>query len=131
MLEHANDLGWYESTEVVVLTVMAVIGLVLMVIWEWFEKHPVVDLHLLRSRNFTLGTSMQTIGFTMFFGNMVVIPLWLQTVMGYDAFHSGIAVAPVAMFALFFSPVIGMNMHKVDLRYLIATGFALFAFGAW
>lgn len=131
MLEHANDLGWYESTEVVTLTVMAVIGLVLMVIWEWFEKHPVVDLHLLRNRNFTLGTSMQTIGFTMFFGNMVVIPLWLQTVMGYDAFHSGIAVAPVAMFALFFSPVIGMNMHKVDLRYLIATGFALFAFGAW
>ena len=131
MLEHANDLGWYESTEVVVLTVMAVIGLVLMVIWEWFEKHPVVELHLLRSRNFTLGTSMQTIGFTMFFGNMVVIPLWLQTVMGYDAFHSGIAVAPVAMFALFFSPVIGMNMHKVDLRYLVIAGFGLFAFGSW
>ncbi len=131
MLEHANDLGWYESTEIITLTIVAVVGLVLLSIWEWYDKHPVIDLHLLRSRNFTLGTAMQTVGFTIFFGNMVVVPLWLQTVMGYDAFHSGLAVSPVAMFAVLFSPVIGMNMHKFDLRYLAAIGFGLFAFGSW
>jgi DHA2 family multidrug resistance protein len=78
-----------------------------------------------------VGTLLQTVGFTIFFGNVVVIPLWLQTVMGYDALHSGLATSPVALFAIFFSPVIGMNMHRVDLRWLIFTGFGLFAFGAW
>lgn len=131
MLEHANNLGWFESSEVVTLTVMAVIGLTFLVVWEWYEKHPVVDLHLVRNRNFTVGTVLQTIGFTIFFGNVVVVPLWLQTVMGYDAFHSGLATSPVALFAIFFSPVIGMNMHRIDLRWLIFTGFGLFAFGAW
>jgi DHA2 family multidrug resistance protein len=131
MLEHANNLGWYESNEVVTLTIIAVVGLILLAIWEWYDKHPVIDLHLLSNRNFTMGTAMQTIGFTIFFGNVVVIPLWLQTVMGYDAFHSGLAVAPVALFALVFSPVVGMNMHKIDLRYLIAFGFGLFVFGSW
>ena len=131
MLEHANDLGWYESHEVIALTVIAVVGLVLLFIWDWYDKHPVIDLHLLKNRNFTVGTSMQTIGFTIFFGNVVIVPLWLQTVMGYDAFHSGLAVSPVALFALVFSPVVGMNMHKFDLRYLIAFGFGLFVFGSW
>ena len=131
MLEHANDLGWFESHEVITLTIFAVVGLVLLTIWEWYERNAVVDLHLLRSRNFTIGVGLQTIGFTIFFGNMVVVPLWLQTVMGYDSFHSGLAVAPVAVFSVLFSPVIGMNMHKVDLRYLVITGFALFAFGSW
>lgn len=131
MLEHANDLGWYESHEVIILTIIAIVGLVLLFIWDWYDKHPVIDLHLLSNRNFTIGTAMQTIGFTIFFGNVVVVPLWLQTVMGYDAFHSGLAVSPVALFALVFSPVVGMNMHKFDLRYLIATGFGLFVFGSW
>ena len=131
MLEHANDLGWFESTEVVTLTVTAVVGLFLLAIWEWYDKHPVVDLKLVKNRNFTVGTLLQTIGFTIFFGNVVVIPLWLQTVLGYDALHSGLATSPVAIFAIFFSPVIGMNMHRVDLRWLIFTGFGLFAFGAW
>ncbi|AXF84689.1 Multidrug export protein EmrB [Ephemeroptericola cinctiostellae] len=131
MLEHANDLGWFQSKEVVTLTVMAVVGLTFLAIWEWYDKHPVVDLRLIKNRNFTVGTILQTVGFTVFFGNMVVMPLWLQTVLGYDSFHSGLAVAPVAMFSIFFSPVIGMNMHKVDLRWLVLTGFGLFAFGAW
>ena len=131
MLEHANDLGWFESPEVVFLTIVAVVGLVLLSIWEWYDKNAVVDLHLLRGRNFTIGVALQSVGFTIFFGNMVVVPLWLQTVMGYDSFHSGLAVAPVAVFSVLFSPVIGMNMHKIDLRYLVITGFALFAFGSW
>nr|WP_246012026.1 DHA2 family efflux MFS transporter permease subunit [Hydromonas duriensis] len=131
MLEHANDLGWFQSNEVVTLSIIAVIGLTFLVVWEWYDKHPVVDVRLIKNRNFAIGTALQTIGFTVFFGNMVVMPLWLQTVMGYDSFHSGLAVSPVAMFSIFFSPVIGMNMHKVDLRYLVLTGFGLFAFGAW
>lgn len=131
MLEHANDLGWFESGEVIALTVVAVLGLTFLVIWEWYDKHPVVDLRLIKNRNFTVGTILQTIGFTIFFGNVVIMPLWLQSAMGYDSFHSGLATSPVAVLAIFLSPIIGMNMHKVDLRYLILVGFGLFAFGAW
>lgn len=131
MLEHGNDWGWFESTEVVWLAIAAVVGLVFLAIWEWYDAHPVVDLKLIKVRNFTIGTILQTCGFTIFFGNVVVIPLWLQTVMSYDAFHSGLATSPVALFAIFFSPIVGMNMHRVDLRWLIFLGFGLFAFGAW
>lgn len=131
MLEHANDLGWFESTEVVTLAIMAVVGLTFLAVWEWYDKHPVIDLHLVRNRNFTVGTILQTVGFTIFFGNVVVIPLWLQTVLGYDAFHSGLATSPVAVFAVILSPIVGMNMHRVDLRWLIFAGFGMFAFGAW
>ena len=62
MLEHANNLGWFESTEVITLTVMAVVGLTFLVIWEWYDKHPVVDLQLVRNRNFSVGTLLQTVG---------------------------------------------------------------------
>lgn len=131
MLEHANDLGWFESPEVLTLTIMAVTGLLLLAVWEWYDKNPVVDLHLLTRRNFAVGTLLQTFGFMVFFGAMVVMPLWLQSVLGFDAFHSGLATSPVALFAIFFSPVVGMNMHRFDVRWLVFLGFGLFAFGSW
>lgn len=131
MLEHANDLGWFESSKIVTLAITAFMGLLLLSIWEWYDKNPVVDLHLLTRRNFTIGTLLQTFGFIIFFGSVVVMPLWLQSVLGFDALHSGIATAPVALFALFFSPVVGMNMHRIDIRWLVFLGFALFSFGSW
>jgi DHA2 family multidrug resistance protein len=92
------------------------------------EKEPVVDLSLFKDRNFALGVLIISFGFMAFFGSVVIFPLWLQTVMGYTAGLAGLATAPVGLLALFLSPLIGKNMHRLNLRMVASFAFVVFAF---
>lgn len=127
MLDKGNDLDWFESSTIVILTAIAVIALTFFVIWELFHPHPVVDLTLFSKRNFTVGTVTISLGYAIFLGGGVVFPLWLQTQMGYTAFWAGAASALVGIFAFLLSPVVGANLHRVDLRLIVTTGFSIFA----
>jgi len=82
---------------IIALAVVSGVAFVSWLIWELTEKHPVVDLSLFRSRNFTIGVIGLSLGMTAFFGINVIFPLWLQTVIGYTASWAGYATAPVGM----------------------------------
>jgi DHA2 family multidrug resistance protein len=127
LLDKGNELDWFESREVIVLTIISVAALTFLVAWEWFEKHPVIDLHLFRNRNFLIGVVTLSIGYFVFFGNVVILPLWLQTQMGYTATWAGMATAPVGILSIFITPLVGKNMHKLDLRIWASFSFAVFA----
>lgn len=127
MLDKANELDWFESSTIIILSVTAVIALTFFVIWELFNEHPIVDLTLFVKRNFTVGTVTISIGYAVFLGGGVVFPLWLQTQMGYTAFWAGAASSLVGVFAFLLSPVVGANLHRVDLRIIVTTGFSIFA----
>ncbi len=99
------------------------ISIAFLLVWEMTEKEPVVDLSLFRDRNFALGVLIISFGFMAFFGSVVIFPLWLQTVMGYTAGLAGLATAPVGILALVFSPMIGKNMHRLDLRVVASFAF--------
>lgn len=131
MLDKGQELDWFHSGEVIALGVIALVGLIAFVIWELTEEHPVVDLTLFKQRNFWAGALALSVGYGLFFGNVVLLPLWLQQYMGYTATQAGMVLAPVGAFALLLSPVVGKNIAKVDPRRFAAFAFMVFALVLW
>ncbi|MGI9134720.1 MAG: DHA2 family efflux MFS transporter permease subunit [Rhodoferax sp.] len=127
MLDRGKELDWFHSNEVLTLALVALVGFAFFVAWELTDEHPVVDLRLLKVRNFWTGTAAMGVGYSLFMGNVVLLPLWLQQFMGYTAIDAGMMLAPVGLFAIILSPMVGKNIHKFDPRAL--TTFAFFMFG--
>ena len=128
MLDKGKDLDWFASTPIVVLAIVAVIGFAAWLIWEVTDEHPVVDLTLFKSRNFTMGVTAFSLGYAVLFGNLVLLPLWLQTQFGYTATWAGLAAAPAGVVSVLLSPLVGRMIGKVDVRWLASgslLGFAL------
>jgi DHA2 family multidrug resistance protein len=105
--------------------------LVAFLIWELTEAHPVVDLTLFKRRNFWAGVLALSVGYGLFFGNVVLLPLWLQQYMGYTATQAGMIMAPVGVMALLLSPVVGKTIGRVDPRGFAAFAFVVFGLVLW
>jgi MFS transporter, DHA2 family, multidrug resistance protein len=127
MLDKGKDLDWFNSGQIVTLAIVAVVGFVLFIIWELTDEHPIVDLSLFRGRNFWVSTLAMLLAYGMFFGNVVLLPLWLQQYMGYTATLAGLVLAPVGLFAIFLTPVVGRVMHRIDPRIFVTISFGVFA----
>ncbi|ABE45148.1 DHA2 family efflux MFS transporter permease subunit [Polaromonas sp. JS666] len=131
MLDKGKELDWFHSGEVVALGIVSLVGLIAFVIWELTEEHPVVDLTLFKRRNFWAGAVALSVGYGLFFGNVVLLPLWLQQYMGYTATQAGMVMAPVGAMALLLSPLVGKNIAKVDPRRFAVFAFLVFALVLW
>ena len=127
MLDKGKELDWFHSGEVVALGVLAAVALAFFLAWELTDEHPVVDLRLFKNRNFWSGTLATAVGYGVFFGNLVLLPMWLQQYMGYTATQSGELLAPVGLFAILLSPIVGKNTHRLDPRKLATFAFCVFA----
>jgi DHA2 family multidrug resistance protein len=127
MLDKGKELDWFNSGEIVLLGATAVVAFIYFVIWELGEEHPVVDLSLFKGRNFTGGVIAISVAYGLFFGSLVILPLWLQTQLSYTATEAGKVMAPVGVLAILMSPLIGKMMPKVDARWVATTGFLIFA----
>jgi DHA2 family multidrug resistance protein len=127
MLDQGRELDWFNSPQIVILALIAAISLVALVIWELTAEHPIIDLHLFANRNFTIGTLVGGIAFMAYFGIVVILPLWLQTQMGYTATWAGLVMAPTGVLAILLMPIIGKNLHRMDVRKVASISFLLFA----
>ena len=127
MLDNGNDHDWFSSPMIATLGLIALVCLTFLIAWELNAKHPVVDLSLFRRRNFTVGVSAQSLGMFAFFGINVVFPLWLQTTLGYTATWAGLATAPVGILAFLLAPLLGRNLHRLELRAVVTFAFIVFA----
>ncbi len=127
MLDKGKELDWFESRTIIVLAAIAAIGFCFFLIWELTEDHPVVDLSLFARRNFWAATLTISLGYGAFFGNLVLLPLWLQQHMGYTPTLAGLAMAPVGLLALIISPWVGKNIQRFDARWFATFGFVVFA----
>ncbi len=127
MLDRGKELDWFHSSEVITLGLVALVGCAFFVAWELTDDHPVVDLRLLKGRNFWTGTLAMAVAYSLFMGNIVLLPLWLQQFMGYTSIDAGMMLAPVGLFAIILSPVVGKNIQKFDPRALTTFAFVMFA----
>ena len=127
MLDKGKELDWFQSPLVVGLGIVALVGCALFLAWELTEEHPVVELRLFKRRNFWSGTLAIAVGYGLVFGNIVLLPLWLQQFMGYPAIDAGMLLAPVGLFAIILSPIVGKNVNRVDPRWLASFAFVVFA----
>ncbi|HTK02903.1 MAG TPA: DHA2 family efflux MFS transporter permease subunit [Bordetella sp.] len=127
MLDKGKELDWFASSTIVTLAVVVAIALVFFIIWELTGDHPVVDLRLFKGRNFTIGASTLAIAYGVFFGNVVLLPLWLQSNMNYTATDAGIVTAPVGILAIVLTPLVGRMLAKRDPRLIVTFAFCIFA----
>jgi MFS transporter, DHA2 family, multidrug resistance protein len=127
MLDKGKDLDWFNSPVILVLLIITGIAFIAWLIWELTDKHPVVDLSLFKSRSFALGTAAFCLGYAVFFGNLVLMPLWLQSFLGYTATWAGLVSAPSGVTAVLVSLMIGPLMRRFDPRALAAISFGFYA----
>ncbi len=127
LLDKGKDLDWFNSSQIITLAVVSVAGFALFLVWELTEEHPVVDLTLFKGRNFTVSTVAMLLAYGLFFGNVVLLPLWLQQYMGYTATLAGLVLAPVGVLAIFATPFVGRFSNKVDPRVFVTFSFVVFA----
>ena len=127
MLDQGRELDWFNSTEIVVLTIIAAVGLIALIIWELTDDNPVVDVSLFKSRNFTVGCVSTSLAFLVYSGTVVLIPLLLQQVYNYTATWAGLAAAPVGLLPIILAPIIGKFGNKIDMRILITVSFMVYA----
>lgn len=128
-LDLGKELDWFDSPVIVGLALTAVLGFATFLIWELLDNpHPIVDLALFRRRNFSLATIAVTIAQSIFFGGMVLLPLWMQTVLGYSAWLTGLLMAPMGLLAVPMSTILARNIHRVDPRLLTSGALILFAY---
>ncbi len=131
MLDKGKELDWFHSPEIVAMAIVAGVGFAFFLIWELTDKHPVVDLSLFKRRNFWSGALATAVAYGLFFGNVVILPLWLQQYMGYTATQAGMIMAPVGLFAIIFSPIVGLTVAKIDPRRYATFSFLVFALVLW
>jgi DHA2 family multidrug resistance protein len=127
MLDTGKDADWFNSPAIIVEAIIAAIGFAAWLIWELNEENPIVDLSLLKSRNFVIATTVSCLGFAMFFGANLLGPLWLQTRMGYIATWAGLVAAPSGVVAVFLTPFAARLMNRVDARWTASASLLAFA----
>ncbi len=127
MLDKGKDEDWFSSPFIVTLTIVSIIAFAAWLIWELTEKHPIVDLSLFKHRNFTFALIPMCLGYAVFFGNIVLLPLWMQTQLGYTATWAGLLAAPGGLIAVVISPLAARFLARYDARWLTSMAFVAFA----
>ncbi|MBN9545785.1 MAG: DHA2 family efflux MFS transporter permease subunit [Alphaproteobacteria bacterium] len=126
MLDSGKDADWFSSTTIVVEAIITVVFFVAFLIWELTETHPIVDLSLFKNRNFALGTVAFCLGYAVFFANNLLMPLWLQTQIGYTATWAGLVAAPTGVIAVLLTPFMARMISRVDARLIASVAFVAF-----
>jgi DHA2 family multidrug resistance protein len=126
ILDKGQEVDWFASTWLCWATVALVIGFVTFIYQSFWGKDPLVDLRVLRDRNFLVGSVLIFLFGIGIYSTTTVLPLFYQELLGYTAFTAGLAVAPRGLGAICGMPIIGYLSNKVDPRYLLTFGFGLF-----
>ena len=128
MLDLGQRKDWFESQFIVALCAISAVALVMAVIWELRCKDPVLDLHLLRDRNLGFATLLMFVFGCTLYGSTVLLPLFMQTLLGYNAMLSGLAISPGGLVTMCLLPFIGIMLSRMDARIMIASGIAIVSF---
>jgi len=122
MLDEGRNQDWFASPEIRTLGIVALIGFLAFLIWELTEKNPIVDLRIFRHRGFVGAAATYAIGFGGFFASIVILPLWLQSNMGYTATWAGYATGIMGILAVLSAPLVGKAVEKYDPRLVVFAG---------
>ncbi len=124
-LDQGQKEDWLASNWIVALLVIAAVGLVGLVIRELTVSNPIVDFRIFKERTYTAGVLLMTLMGFVLYGSLVVMPVMLQTLLGYSAVEAGNAMAPRGVGTLLVMPLVGIMIGRVDARKILAAGFIL------
>ena len=122
VLDKGQEDDWFESTTITVLAIIAAATLIALIVHELTTDEPVVDLRLFKERSYAVGVFLMTVlGFVMY-GSIVLLPIMLQTLLGYPSMQAGIAMAPRGIGSFFMMPMTGLMTGRFDARKLLTIG---------
>jgi DHA2 family multidrug resistance protein len=128
VLDKGQRDDWFESHFITVLAAIAAVSLLFVIWWEWRHKDPIIDLHLFKERTFAVSNLLMfMLGFALL-GSTLLLPLFLQTLMGYTAQLSGMALSPGGFAIMVLMPLVGFLLSKYDARYLLVFGLSMLSF---
>jgi DHA2 family multidrug resistance protein len=131
LLDKGQEEDWFASNLITFAAIFSLIAIVAFVIWELRSKEPIVNLSVLANRNFAVGTLLMVAMGIVLYSTIALLPLFLQTLMGYPAVTSGMAVSPRGIGAIVSMLIVGRLIGKVDGRYLVTFGFAVLAISTY
>ena len=125
MLDKGQREDWFASSFIIAVTVIAFVCLTLLVYWELTHEHPIINLRLFKDASFSAGNFLMfTFGFCLY-SAIVLIALLLQTLMGYDATHAGMVLAPGGVATLLMMPVVGIALKKYGPKRITFAGLSI------
>jgi DHA2 family multidrug resistance protein len=131
VLDKGQEDDWFASGLILVLAIVAAVALVWLVVHEWRTDDPVVELHVFRERSYAVGVLLMTVVGFVLYGSLVLLPVMLQTLLGYPPMQAGIAMAPRGMGSFLMMPVVGILTGRFDPRKLLAMGLAIGGITMW
>jgi DHA2 family multidrug resistance protein len=129
MLDKGQTDDWFESRFIVACGVIGVLGLVGVVLWELRQPQPLVDLRLFTQRNYSMATFMMFAMGVILYGTTVLLPILVQTLMGYTAQWAGLVLSPGGLITLFVMPLVGRLLGIFQPRWLVVCGLVILGFG--
>lgn len=131
VLERGQQDDWFSSQTIQILSVVAVLGIIAFVVRELLDPKPLVDLKVFKSRSFAAGNIIGIVSGFGLYGLNLVLPLFFQNALGFDATTTGLALLPGAIATAISMPIAGRLVTKIDGRISIAAGLAMFGIGSW
>ncbi|HWO02817.1 MAG TPA: DHA2 family efflux MFS transporter permease subunit [Blastocatellia bacterium] len=128
ILDKGQEDDWFSAVWIRWFALISVVGFIAFILRELKSKEPIVNLRIFLNRNFAVGTMVVLLLGVTIYGSITLLPLFLQTVMGYPALQSGLAQSPRGLGALLMMPIAGILVSRLDNRLLISAGFLIYAF---
>jgi DHA2 family multidrug resistance protein len=122
LLDRGQEDDWFGSHFITTLVVVAAVSLISLVVWEWFHKAPIIDVHMFKNFNFASASLMMFMLGIMLFSSLVLMPQFLQTLLGYTSELAGLALSAGGLVLLIEMPIMGQLTTKIQARRLIAFG---------
>jgi DHA2 family multidrug resistance protein len=123
VLDKGEEDNWFQSHFIVAFAAIAAIAFVVGIIWELYQEHPIVNLRLYKNRNFAIASMLMFAFGFMLYGTTVLLPEFVQLLMGYTAELAGTILSPGALLIIALMPLVGILIARVDARWILGFGF--------
>jgi DHA2 family multidrug resistance protein len=131
VLDKGQDADWLGAVWIRWFIVISVVAMIAFIVWEFRVKDPLVNLRILKSRNFRTGLMLMTVIGIILYGTTAELPLFLQTLMGYPALQSGYTMSPRGIAAFFTTFLVGRLVGRIPLRWMLGFGFAMLSLSSY
>ena len=131
LLDKGQEEDWFGSHFIVALALVSAVCFVSLVVWEWHQKAPIVDVRMFKSFNFAVSSLMMFSLGVLLFSSLVMMPQFLQTLMGYTAQSAGLVLSGAGIVLLLEMPIVGQLTTKFPAKYILAFGWLCLAVGMY
>jgi DHA2 family multidrug resistance protein len=122
VLDRGQEDDWFGSRRILLMTIVAAVGLVAFLLREIYARNPVVHLRVFKERTYAAGVFLMTVLGFVLYGSLLLLPIFLQTLLGYPALDAGLAMAPRGLGSFLMMPVVGTVLGRFDPRKVLAIG---------